>query len=174
MALAKARAAQRANVGALDGFFCYLCGVPSAATIEHVQARHHGGHSLVENLKIACCYCNSRKAEMPVEEFMERQLWRLERPPELPPSVRAMAEACFGWVPAQTEQEVIASGVKRAKLVLQNGKVAAVVRPSERHPWTPLILGAEDDSRVVAACWDFLYRHNLRAPKPSRARARVK
>lgn len=165
MSTTRARAAQRANVGALDGFYCYLCGVPTAEQSEHVEPRADGGNSRLSNLRLACPYCNQRKGKRSLAEFQEKELWRLTAPEGLPPSVRAMAHVCFGWQPTGSGRQVIASGCLRAKLVVEDGKVATVVRPSKTAAWVAHVLGAETDRLVIAAAWDFLYRHKLRPPK---------
>jgi 5-methylcytosine-specific restriction endonuclease McrA len=57
-------------------FRCYLCLAifpPYELELEHKLPKSRGGSDHLSNLGLACEYCNSDKANMTVEEYME---WR--------------------------------------------------------------------------------------------------
>jgi 5-methylcytosine-specific restriction endonuclease McrA len=63
------------SVRALDehlkrfGYRCYWCGA-DFEELDHVEALALGGRDVLANLVPACCQCNSRKGEMPIDEWL--------------------------------------------------------------------------------------------------------
>jgi hypothetical protein len=59
-----------AQLVARDGDRCWYCGYAltegdRACTIDHVLPRSEGGSNRLENLRLACSYCNGRRARFP-------------------------------------------------------------------------------------------------------------
>lgn len=58
-----------------DGDRCWYCGFTftddgiRACTIDHVVPRSQGGTNAVENLRLACWYCNAWRNRLPSGEF---------------------------------------------------------------------------------------------------------
>jgi HNH endonuclease len=66
-------------LGGRDGERCIWCGKELSyrspdATVDHVVCRSRGGSNSIENLVLACAACNHRRADAPVEEWLERCL----------------------------------------------------------------------------------------------------
>ena len=64
------------NLANLQGRFCHYCRsefCPSllGATRDHVIPKVRGGSDRIENLVLSCVWCNTRKAEMDYDDFME-------------------------------------------------------------------------------------------------------
>lgn len=154
----------RKIVARRDGYSCHFCGVPTAATLEHLKAMNQGGRSKLHNLRLACPYCNSTKGDRPAELFVGEERWRLSPPEGLPESTLAMLELCFGW---KKREGIVYSGSPHARLELKQGEVAVLVRAGERDNWHRLLLGPEGHPRVALAAWDFLRRHNTPAKPKS-------
>lgn len=163
----------RKLVARRDGYRCYLCGVPTGATLEHVSARAEHARvgaarpSRLENLRLACPFCNSTKGDRPVEDFLEKELWRIMPPADLPQDSRAMLLKFFGW---ELESGYVQTGTPNAKLELKDGIVAVLIRAGVRDRWHRLELGAEANDRVAYAAWDFLRRHST-PPTPKLRKA---
>jgi hypothetical protein len=154
-----------------DNYRCYLCGVPTAATLEHViPAKRNArgvptlGRSKLENLRLACPYCNATKGDRPVEDFIALERWRIDPPQDLPATSRDMLAQCFGW---RKREGTVYTGSTNAHLELKHGKVAVLVRAGDRDQWHRYFLGPQAHPRVALAAWDFLRRHNTPA-KPRR------
>lgn len=154
----------RRIVARRDGYRCYLCGVPTAATLEHIAPRQGGGRSKLENLRLACPYCNSVKGASPVEEFLAQERWRIEPPEELPESTRDMLVQCYGW---RRRDGIVYSGSSNAHLEVRGNFVSVMVRAGIRDGWHSMTLGPQSNPRVTLAAWDFLRRHNT-PPRPRR------
>lgn len=148
--------ALRTVVARRDGARCVYCRVPTAATIEHVDARSRGGGHHVENLRLACPWCNSTKRDEPVESWVARRGWVRPVPGDLEETVSALVDARYGGL---ARSGVVPTGSTNARLCLQDGIVAVEVRPGAKVPWERTTLGPEDDARVVAASHEFLWRH---------------
>jgi hypothetical protein len=169
MASADTNQGLRRLVARMHGYRCYLCGVPTAATIEHVLARKGGGRSGLENLQLACPYCNSTKGDRPVSEFLAEEKHLIPPPDDLPASMKDMLAKCYG---VHKRAGVISTGTPNAKLELTAGVACALVRAGSRDSWHRFVLGEADDPRVVWAAWDYLRRHNTPTAKEVRARRR--
>jgi hypothetical protein len=139
------------------GMRCWYCGVPTAATIEHVHPQAKGGLSRFRenNLVLACNYCNTRKNTMPVEEFIKSGRWRLDHPP-LPSTTQEMLKFFFGWQPGM---EYVRTNSPHSRLRLKGDNVLLEVRPGRNYPWEVINLGTGDNPKVIAAAYDFLKRH---------------
>jgi hypothetical protein len=154
----------RAIAAKLNGgkMVCHYCGCPTAATIEHVHPRHHGGHSWLDNLVLACPYCNQRKSTREVEEFVASGDWKLAVP-ELPDTLSEMLRVNFGWDEGTGKVRTSSSN---SQLEVREDRVAALVRPGKKYEWTRTLIGARDDPAVIAAAWVFLKRHHTpKTPK---------
>lgn len=138
-----------------DGYRCRYCKVPTAATIEHMVARSKSGGSSMDNLCLACPYCNSRKGDRPLEAFLEQQLFKLARP-AMPETTREMLSNFFGW---NEGTGWVSTGSTNAKLQIKGGKVSLMVRAGKTDAWHEFILGALDHPKVTLASWEFLARH---------------
>jgi 5-methylcytosine-specific restriction endonuclease McrA len=56
----------------VHGGSCFYCRAelgPDQMTIDHAQARKHGGGEQIQNLLLACGTCNRGKADRPIELF---------------------------------------------------------------------------------------------------------
>lgn len=139
------------------GMRCWYCGVPTAATIEHVHPQVKGGKSRFRenNLVLACNWCNTRKRDMPVEDFIKSGRWRLDHPP-MPSTTREMLRFFFGW---EEGMQVLRTNSPHSRLRLKGGNVLLEVRPGRAYPWTVFNLGAEDNPKVTHGAYDFLRRH---------------
>jgi hypothetical protein len=135
--------------------------VPTAATIEHLQARTKGGSHWSPNLALACPYCNQRKSNRELPDFLASGDWKLARP-DLPEHTRDMLRDYFGW---SQGRGMVSSGTTNSRLELRGGQVYVLVRPHSQAPWKRIQLGPETDPRVTAAAWEFLARH-FTPPKP--------
>lgn len=144
----------RQMIARRDGYRCRYCGVPTAATIEHMLPLSKGGRSSADNLCLACPYCNGHKGELSSEEFLEEKGWQIEERDNLPETVRDMLLQDY-----QLEGDTVLTGSKHAQLVIEDDIVILLVRPSKHQPWQRLRLGRQDHPRVVAASYDFLLRH---------------
>ncbi|MFA5352700.1 MAG: RNA-guided endonuclease IscB [Thermodesulfovibrionales bacterium] len=61
------------------GRHCAYCGAKdSPLEIEHVIPRSKGGSNKVSNLTLACNRCNTKKGNLPIEEFLKKDPARLE------------------------------------------------------------------------------------------------
>lgn len=158
--MAKDFSAERAIAARMHKMRCYYCNVPTAATIDHVRPRAEEGRSWMNNLVLACPYCNTRKSKRDVEEFIASGDWRLERPADLPPTMAAMLAEHFGIENAGEGKQEVRTGSAHARLELQEGKAALLVRPGSKYPWTRFELGPADRPEVIAGAWDFLRRHH--------------
>ncbi|WP_217924743.1 HNH endonuclease [Miltoncostaea oceani] len=151
--------ALRSIVAARDGMRCIYCKVPTAATLEHVDARsRHGGHH-AENLRLACPSCNSRKRDEEINTWMAREGWRLPAPPPLPATVSEMVRTLY--IPTFKAPGYANSGSTNSRLRIDDQRVCLLeVRPGRPYPWEIIRLGLEDHPRVVLGSYDFLRRHN--------------
>lgn len=153
----------RSIVAARDGYRCFYCRVPTAATIEHTEALANAGAgerpSQIEKLRIACPYCNSLKADEPIDSFLAREGWKIDLPKDLPETAVEMVRICFGL---SAEGETVPTASTNSRLRFRNGVAIAEVRAHKRDPWQRVALGPQDHPRVIAACWLFLRRHNTR------------
>lgn len=50
--------------------YCYICGSNIGLTIDHVIPISKGGSNDKSNLRLACEYCNSFKADKTIQEFI--------------------------------------------------------------------------------------------------------
>lgn len=150
-------AAMRAVAAKLHGPFCLYCKVPTSATAEHIQARTAGGGHGFDNVRVCCPYCNSRKGNRPVEQFLAERGWELQRPADLPARTREMLRQEFGWDQASGE---VATSTPNSKLLIADGLVFCLVRPHKGVAWTRVRLGRVDVPAVTQAAWDFLKRHH--------------
>jgi len=141
-----------------DQMCCHYCGVPTAATIEHVHPQAQGGRSKMYNLVLACPYCNTRKSTRDVEEFKASGRWQLTQPP-LPDNVEELLKQFFGWKPETGAQVLTGSPHSRLELRTKEQAVVLLVRPGRKYPWTETNLGRPDNPKVVGAAYDFLARH---------------
>lgn len=55
--------ATRRAVFERDGFACLVCSTPDDLTLDHIVAYSKGGPDTVENLRVLCRSCNSRKGD---------------------------------------------------------------------------------------------------------------
>lgn len=153
----------RSIVAGRDGYRCFYCRVPTAATIEHTEALNNAlaGEmpSQIEKLRIACPYCNSAKSDEPIDSFLAREGWKINLPADLPDTCEQMIRGCFALSP---EADTIPTASTNSRLRLQNGVAIAEVRAHKRDPWQRVALGPQDHPRIIAACWLFLRRHNTR------------
>ena len=156
MSRQRAWAASRAIAAGIDNYRCYYCRVPTAATIEHIQARTEGGSHDVENTTLACPYCNRRKGTRDVDEFRASGDWKLSYP-ELPSSAEEMLREWFSYIP---EQHTVFTGSTNAKLELKDDQVTIFVRAHKNDPWHYYTLGSMSSAAVITAAWDFLVRHD--------------
>lgn len=151
----------RTIVAERDGYRCFYCRVPTAATIEHTEALSTSDAgarpSQLEKLRIACPFCNSAKGDEEIESFVAREGWKLDLPKDLPGDVKQMVRKHFR-VP--TDGETIPTGSTNSRLRFVKGVAVAEVRPHKSEPWQKIPLGPENHPKVVAACWLFLRRHN--------------
>jgi len=68
----------RKRLAEAQGWRCCYCGVrmidggqsPSSATLEHVVPRCQGGTDAEDNLVVACCTCNTARADRPWQDFV--------------------------------------------------------------------------------------------------------
>jgi hypothetical protein len=157
--------ALRKIVARRDGYRCRYCGVPTAATIEHIIARSLDGGSRAENLCLACPLCNSIKGDRPVADFLASNRWQLT-PPPLPDTLSEMLKDCFSW---EHRSGLLATGSANAKLQLRDHTVTLMVRAGAHDDWQLFRLGQADHPRVISASWDFLTRHNT-PKRPKRRR----
>jgi hypothetical protein len=65
---------------------CVYCGLPNAATVDHVIPRSRGGAHASENLVRACRRCNSQKGKRTPDEWQERRRARGLPWPPIPPT----------------------------------------------------------------------------------------
>jgi hypothetical protein len=147
----------RTIAGKMSGWRCCYCHVPTAATIEHIQARSKGGKHEIENLRVCCPYCNTRKGTKSLESFLAERGWELEYPDDLPSVTREMLRREFGWDQASG---LVATNSVHAKLELRARQVSMLVRPHAEHEWLRFHLGPADDPVVTQAAWGFLKRHH--------------
>jgi hypothetical protein len=152
-------ASLRAIVADRDGYRCHYCHVPTATTIEHVRARTRGGGSYVDNLVLACPYCNRKKGTRDIVDFLAAEDWRLH-PPTLPSTTAEMLNTFFGIADGT---KLISTGSTNAKLSIENSLVSVLVRARAQDQWRTMILGDINRAAVVGAAWDFLTRHDTPA-----------
>lgn len=146
----------RALAAFMDGMRCVYCGVPTAATIEHVEAFSKGGVTQIDNLKIACPYCNTRKGDMEVEDFKESERWKLELPKNLPETVSLLLLEEYNY---SQGAGIIRTSSTNSRLKIEKGDVFLEIRAGRRYDWETIFLGKENHPKVVAATYDFLHRH---------------
>jgi len=139
-----------------NGMRCDYCGVPSAATIEHVAPRKHGGRSDLKNIVLACPYCNTRKSTMAADDFRQSDRWQMEYPDDLPGTVPEMLAKYFGW---ESTMPHLRTGSPHSRLRLAKGYCLLEVRPGRKYPWETFTLGSIDNPGVAKASYDFLKRH---------------
>lgn len=151
----------------MHGYRCYICRIPTAATAEHVQARANDGSNHLDNIRLACPYCNSKKGKRNLEEFLASRDWELPHPPDLEQTVTEMLAARFGW--GRGRSGIVSTGSTNAKLKLEGGDAFVLVRADKRDPWMTIRLGSADHPRVTRYAYDFLARH-FTPPKPRRRR----
>lgn len=129
--------------------------MPTAATLEHVEARVAGGENAYVNYRLACPSCNSRKSDEPVEAWVARRGWELPVEELDYPTVTCMTHHRYG-----TNGRVIASGSTNARIVVEEDTCYVEVRASRFDKWHRFRLGAADHVNVIAAADDFLRRHH--------------
>jgi hypothetical protein len=149
--------AMRRIAARVDGPRCCYCRVPTAATIEHVQARTKGGTTWLDNLRLACPYCNRRKGNRPIERFLAEKGFELPRPSDLPSTTPEMLDECFGW---DRGSGLVATGWSNSKLEVSRGRVTILVRTDKEAEWMRYPLGDASSEAVAQASWDFLTRHD--------------
>ena len=68
------RVAQRLTALTLAtyGDVCHLCGRAGATTADHLVPRVQGGDNSIENLRPAHLSCNSRRGDMPLDQYRTR------------------------------------------------------------------------------------------------------
>ena len=137
------------------GYRCYYCKVPTAATIEHIEAYSKGGATHIDNLKLACPYCNTRKGRMEVADFIQSKRWQLEIPADLPPSVRDLLKENYSW----EGKNPIRTASAHSRVFLEEDQVFIEIRPGKKYDWQRTLLGKETNPKVIAATYDFLNRH---------------
>jgi hypothetical protein len=147
--------ALRKMVARRDGYRCRYCGVPTAATIEHIIPRAGNGGSRGENLCLACPWCNTYKNDRPLDEFLASGDWQLPKK-ALPNNINQLLEENYNCL---TQQGVIKSGSTNARLLLIDDDIYLEVRAGKGDDWQRLRLGQKDNARVVSAADDFLRRH---------------
>lgn len=70
----------RREIAKRDGWKCYLCGLVltySTSTLDHVLPLTRGGSHSLENAKLACDGCNSKKGNRTPEEYLNDLCERL-------------------------------------------------------------------------------------------------
>lgn len=162
MGLSESRRAMREVAAKRFGYRCHYCGVPTGATIDHVIARasddaERATVNQLDNLRLACPYCNFSKGDRPAEEWLAAGGARLE-PPPLPGSVGEMVRQCFRIT--RDEDGAVTTGSINARLIIDDPRGVIIhVRPGRRYDWHEVVLGDAAEPRVVHASWDFLRRH---------------
>lgn len=96
----------RAAVIARDGLVCQLCrcdvvdggdpNAPDRLNLDHVVQWAIGGEDTLENLRVVCRLCNSKRPRPVTEADAERR--RRERP--IAAARRARRRLAAGWIPA--------------------------------------------------------------------------
>jgi hypothetical protein len=152
--------AVRRIVAHRDGYRCCYCGVPTAATLEHVEARASGGENRYANYRLACPSCNSRKGDEPLASWQARQGWQLPDQPIEASSVACLVRSVYGQ-----EGPIVATGSTNARLRLEAHDTLVEVRASREDQWQRFRLGRGDHAAVIAAAADFLRRHHTPQPK---------
>lgn len=149
----------RKLAGFMDGKKCCYCSVPTLATIEHVDAFTDGGRTHIDNLKIACPYCNTRKGRKTLEQFQAEKGWLLEIPDNLPENTRDMICQEFGDIGNYPER-IVQTGSRNSQLLLKDNQVWIRIRAGRKDKnWEVLLLGDENNPKVARASYDFLKRH---------------
>lgn len=166
MSASSAWQAMRHIIAEKDGYRCTYCGVPTGATVEHVQARANEGSNRLDNLRLACPSCNSRKGSEPLESWMARRGWELPPPPALPDTVMAMTHHVFSVRP--DEDGVIRTGSPNARLEIEGDDAIVAVRVARGREWQRFRLGRQNHPAVVAGAYDFLRRHHTGPTKNTR------
>jgi hypothetical protein len=136
-----------------EGMVCYYCKVPTAATIEHMDARAEGGKSKLDNLVLACPYCNTRKSTRSAQEFIESKRFELIHP-ELPDDAFSLMRENFGWVGGD-----LLTNSPHSRVRVKDDYILLLIRPNRKYPWTIINLGYYRNPKVVSATYDFLARH---------------
>lgn len=80
----------RIRLAKRDGKRCYLCGLSGnrfvvankrknfyTAHIEHVRAQSNGGSDSDSNLKLACRWCNIRKGDMDLIDYIDSRIAKI-------------------------------------------------------------------------------------------------
>lgn len=135
---------------------CAYCGCPTAAELEHIKPRAGGGKTTIENIALACPYCNRKKGEREAAEFMASGDWRISPPEDLPQDLLEMLGKEFAW-----QEGDVRTGSKNAR-VRVGEDVLLMIRPSKKQPWSYLRIGEAADPKTTLPVWDFLVRHQTK------------
>ena len=142
---------------------CHYCRVPTAATIEHLDARSKGGSHWSENLALACPFCNRRKSARDIDEFISSGDYKLNHP-SLPETIQLMLIEWFRFPEENKDKPTftVMTGSTNAQLAVKNNEVVLLVRAHKLDPWHECFLGKADSPAVITGAWDFLIRHDTK------------
>lgn len=142
-----------------EGMRCCYCGIPTAATIEHLNPRASGGKSKLDNIALACPYCNTRKGKMQPQDFMDSGRWKVEIP-VMPASAEDMLFDYFEW-----KGGTLLTGSSHARAEIRDNYIIIMIRPNNKYDWTVINLGDIKHPKAIAFAYEFLVRHYT-PPKP--------
>ena len=96
-----------------DGNICPGCHTEiSHPALDHVIPLTSGGDNLVDNLRLLCRSCNSRKGTLPWEEFLEKQ--------KINSIVREIRYLCMNNFGPKKLSQLLNIKIKQASLLLNN------------------------------------------------------